>query len=468
MNIFLPNKKEITPIKESWSTFYESGFNDDFDKMPFKSKLQIVTDIIRQTILYEEYPNPEVELLDLTGDSYTATKILVNYLKELKLGSNIRIVLCKDYKFEQNQFLSTHFIVLLDNNGVTYQLDCTPSTGYKCGQVEDINKDRFYNTYIEINNKIDQQLKNIRTILYRINYENIDDNDIPNYLKILNDFSNDDVLSGYIYKCYKCLFQLTKDKQKKQIILNNCSYKRTDEKYISEGIIYVNENSFIQIQEMRKELAALISEDKDYRRQLEIAQCIIYELIKYNKQFDKKLILGNKQISYININPRLFLELGLNVVLLKPSSFKSGTSSVIKNKYLKNSPNIIGEYYPNLGMPSEKLGLKPMRLFHPCGYQYERSMYGPGDLFLVKQKADNIKTIKKELRRSLARELDNTKLIWYDGEEIIWDPVILNLVHTTDDPSEASLHYLAGYPEYQLMTRFMYPNPKLKVLEKVR
>ena len=167
-----------------------------------------------------------------------------------------------------------------------------------------------------------------------------------------------------------------------------------------------------------------------------------------------------------NINPRLFLESGLNVVLLKPSSFKSGVSSIIKEKYLEKDSHIFGEYYPNLGSKSEIFGLKPMRLFHPFGYQYERSMYGPGDLFLVKEKSDNIKVIKKELRNKLANDYKNKIVTWYDGKMIKWDAEILNLVHTTDDPSEASLHYLAAYPEYQLMTRFMYPNPKLKVLEK--
>ena len=52
--------------------------------------------------------------------------------------------------------------------------------------------------------------------------------------------------------------------------------------------------------------------------------------------------------------------------------------------------------------------------------------------------------------------------MWYDRKEIVWDPIITNLIHTTDDACEASMHYLSAYPEYQLMTRFMYPNPRLR------
>ena len=41
---------------------------------------------------------------------------------------------------------------------------------------------------------------------------------------------------------------------------------------------------------------------------------------------------------------------------------------------------------------------------------------------------------------------------------------MLNLVHTTDEPCEACLHFNISQPEQQLMTRFMYPNP---IFEKV-
>ena len=470
MNYLLPEKKEILPITESWSTFYESGFNDNFDNMPFKIKLQIIADIIRQTILFDEYPNPIDEEINLVGDSYTASKVLINYLKELNLGENYRCVLAQEYLFDPNQLYSTHFIILLDHDGKTYQIDCTPTTGYKCGKVEEQNIKKFYNSYIELNNENLEYLNIIRTILYKANHEILNEKDIKKYINIINQLPKNDILNGYIFKSMNSLYVLAQDKELKDKILNNCatilSNMKKQKRYVKDGIVFANIDVYKEIKSLKEELDTLINEDNNYKRQLEIAQAIVAELIKYNKQFDKKLDINNKKISFTNINPRLLLESGLNVVLLKPSSFKSGVSSIIKEKYLEKDNHIFGEYYPNLGSPSETFGLKPMRLFHPCGYQYERSMYGPGDLFLVKGKADNIKATKKELRNSLANDYKNTKIIWYDGKEITWDPAILNLVHTTDDPSEASLHYLAAYPEYQLMTRFMYPNPKLKVLEK--
>ena len=45
----------------------------------------------------------------------------------------------------------------------------------------------------------------------------------------------------------------------------------------------------------------------------------------------------------------------------------------------------------------------------------------------------------------------------------VWDTNLnTDLVHTTDDAVEASIHLLSGYPEYQLFTRFNYPNPVLR------
>lgn len=37
----------------------------------------------------------------------------------------------------------------------------------------------------------------------------------------------------------------------------------------------------------------------------------------------------------------------------------------------------------------------------------------------------------------------------------------MNLVHSADNSAETCCHYQCGYPNSQLMTRFMYPNLKL-------
>lgn len=470
MNFLLPNNDELLPIKNDWETFYDSGFNKDFSNLNFKSQLQIIVDIVRQTILYDEFPNPKVEEDKIIGDSYTSCKVLISYLKKLNIGSNFKIVLTPDSIFDKNPSFSTHFLVLVDNDNITYQADCSPSIGYKYGQVEEFLHKKFYEFYTVLDKNDMEILNYIRMLIFNIANNEINDNLINQYLESLGILPKNIIYNGYIYKCIDILYKKANSIQLKNKI---CKYsddllieKFNFEKILKDGIYYSDIDSYKQLKILKEELDILVNEDKDYKRQLQIAQCILHETIKYNYDYDKKIKLDNKEISFTNITPRLFLNTGYNVVLLKPSAYMSNVDAIIKKEFSKDG--FIGEYFPNMGDKSEILGLKPMRFFHPIGYKYERSMYGPGDLFLIRESSDIIKTRKKELRNSLAGEFDKKIIKWYDGENILWDSKMFNLVHTTDDPCEAGLHFLAGYPEYQVMTRFMYPNPKIINLERVR
>ena len=88
-------------------------------------------------------------------------------------------------------------------------------------------------------------------------------------------------------------------------------------------------------------------------------------------------------------------------------------------------------------------------------------MDGHGDLMLFEGEAEVFRVKKKQLRNELGKNVERQKIVWYDNEEMIWDSEILNLVHSTDDACEASLHYACAYPEHQLMNWLMYPNPIL-------
>jgi len=83
-------------------------------------------------------------------------------------------------------------------------------------------------------------------------------------------------------------------------------------------------------------------------------------------------------------------------------------------------------------------------------------------LFFVEKDYIQLAETKKNLREELGKDLFFKELLWYDGDNILWHPFVTNYIHVADNPSESSLHYLIGYPEHQLMTRFMYPNKKLE------
>lgn len=470
MYYLLPNKDELVPIINDWETFYDSSFNENFSTLGFKNQLQIIVDIVRQTILYEEFPNPKEEEDKMIGDSYTACKVLINYLKKLNIGNNYKIALTTNGISDKNPSFSSHFLVLVDNKNITYQADCSPSIGYKCGQVENLSSKKLYEYYICLNKDNMKILDYIRMLIFDIVNEKLNDNLINQYLKLLSNLPKDITYNYFIYKCLNTLYKKTNSLQLKSKICENANNLLTEkynyEKIQINGIYYSDISSYKQLKILKEELDILINEDKGYKRQLEIAQCILHEIIKYNSEYDKKIILDNKEIRFTNITPRLFLITGYNVVLLKPSAYMSNVDAIIKKEFSKD--NFIGEYFPNMGDKSEILGLKPMRFFHPMGYKYERSMYGPNDLFLIREPSDILKSQKKELRNSLTNEFDNKLIKWYDGKDILWNSKMFNLVHTTDNPCEAALHFLAGYPEYQVMTRFMYPNPKILKLERER
>ena len=81
MNKLLPKKEELIPITNDRTTFYECGFNTDFDNLSFQKKLEIVNNLIRQTIIPTCRPNPNDHVESLIGNCHTAALAGKEYLK---------------------------------------------------------------------------------------------------------------------------------------------------------------------------------------------------------------------------------------------------------------------------------------------------------------------------------------------------------------------------------------------------
>lgn len=205
----------------------------------------------------------------------------------------------------------------------------------------------------------------------------------------------------------------------------------------------------------------MIDSDVCYERQLELSQAMTKEMLKLNSNLMHYANIDNKCYPITYLTPRFFYENNLNLVLIKPSSYKLGIQATVMDKFLTRGNGQTGEFMTNMGEKSELFGLKKMRIFHPHGYKYERSMNGPNKIFLLHKTPFETAQIKKEIRNGYGNNIKNKEVIWYDNKPILWDPIVTNLVHSTDDASEASLHYSSFAPEFQVMTRFMYPNPVL-------
>ena len=93
MNRLLPIIDEMDTIVDSRCTFSETPMVKNFLLLSEKDKLQVLADLVRQTILYSETPNPDFELKTLIGDDYTSSKVFINYVKFLGLYNDVRLAI---------------------------------------------------------------------------------------------------------------------------------------------------------------------------------------------------------------------------------------------------------------------------------------------------------------------------------------------------------------------------------------
>ena len=460
-NRLLPKKDELKPITNDRTTFYGCGFNVPFDELSFQKKLQVCCDIVRQSMISAMYNNPDNETNDMEGNCHTASLTFIDYIKSLGIGNNIRYVIARMRSFEPEDATTKHAIVLVDDdNGNTYQVDASPFVGYGFGKVRAINEERFYQEYEVLDGTKAFLTVEMRRLYYKCSSRILKREEIPYYIEILEDAKKYPILNGLTSLGYAMLSSYLDHDEclKESARLNPYSKNSLDKRMLYQK----REMIFKQVASWKEELHDLLSSNVvDNERVLELAQNIEQELKMFGLTPERYLTLGDEKIRFSYITPRLFMEKGLNVVIIKPSAYHLGVRGTIREEMLDRGNGAIGEYFTNIAQKTSN-DIKPMIFSHTLGDEYERSMDGVSDVFLIHEDADVLYEKKKKLRESLGKNIMNKEVTWTDGEKILWHPFVTNLVHSTDDPSEAALHYLMKYPEHQLMTRFMYPNPRLK------
>lgn len=487
MNL-LPNKEELIPINDSNSTFYDCGFNKKFDELSFIQKLKVVNDLVRQSILPEICSDVNSEQESLIGNCHTAAFVSIEYLKELGIGFHHRFVLARRKKFEPEDITTKHALVLVDDEfGNTYTFDATPFVGYGYGTVCLLKDNSFYEEYIELDDNQKDILKVLRKFLFDQQNRLLTEDKIKFYMSFLEVASQSEVFHGFTSYCYKLLadypyFNLDKEcLVRKSIIYNPYNILNPDASYLNRK----NLLALKQIDEWKQELRQLILESQQFqtrqlennsfnkknnlqnlKRQLELSQWIAQETKLFNSNYERKMKYHDKEIPFSHLTPRFFYENELNAIVIKASAYRLGVRGTIRERMLDKKEKAIGEYFTNFSLPTDITGIKPILFSHPLGSEYERSMNGIADTFLIRKPVDVLYQKKKILRRELGKNIHNKEVLWFDGEKILWHPFVTNLVHSTDNPSEVALHYLMAYPEHQVMTRFMYPNLKLEKVKK--
>ena len=466
----LPNLVEINQINNINNTFHECNMSEDFNSLSFEKQLEVINDLVRQTILTNPYPNPRTELQNLEGNCYTAAKVSIEYMKELGIGRNHKCVLVRRPSYEPEDITTKHVIVLVDDDeGNTYEYDASPYVGPMYGSVKKIStNNRTYDEYVEVDEEIEFLLNLLRTFIHDSKDQKIYKADIAIYEKLFNYCMEYPILNGYTAHC---LFKLAE--------LSDNEYDRNRYIQIAQSLNpYTisnpeNYNRKIELYEQQiaiweEELNELILSNTDYKRQLELAQSIVGKKLYYDPEANRFLNYKGQLHMVSSLTPRFFYENNLNVVMIKPSAYSLGVQATIRESFLKKGRGSIDSYKVDLSKPTQATGIHPMIFSHPLGEKYIRSMMGTSNILLLNRSAADLYTKKQELRNTLGTKIINKTVTWCDQKPILWDKRVTNLVHSTDNPSEACLHYSIGYPEYSVMNRFMYPNPKLEENAKVK
>ena len=454
MNSLLPKIADLEPIVDSRQTFSETPFIRDFYKLDDDEKLQILADIVRQTMIYEKIPNPLIEKKLLIGDDYTSSKVFIDYLKPLNLFNDVQIVLVSNRKnIDINDFYDCHFSVLVNGiNNKTYLVDTTPDIGYGIGEVNELSNRDLYNKYVVLDDNLINIIDIIRNDMYDISKGIYNDKQIDNYKIIRKIFSNE-VFDGLLLKYYNCVYMSNfhKLKQIMEIDLRD----RID---CINNIYLQNELYKIKtIQTWQELLKKMTIECSNLKEQQRIAQYICSE-----SNLSRTIEINGNHIKLNHITPRLLWEHGYNVVIIKSSAYIMGIQASCEDYVILKRKDIINYYMCNMGKKN-MFGLRPMSYFHPHGLIYEFQMNGPNKVILVSESAKKLNERKHYIRDNMTRIIQNHYVNWFNGEKVLWDTKLnTNLVHTTDDSVEACIHLLSGYPEYQLFTRFNYPNPVLR------
>lgn len=454
MNSLLPKIDDLEPIVDSRQTFSETPFIRDFYKLDDDEKLQILADIVRQTMIYEKNPNPLIEKELLIGDDYTSSRVFMDYLKSLNLFKDVQLVIVSNKKnIDINNFYDCHFSVLVNGiNNKTYLVDTTPDIGYGFGEVNDLSSRDLYNKYIVLDSDIIFVIDTIRNDMYDISRDIYNDKQIDNY-KIIKKFFLNEVFDGLLLKYYNCVNKSNFDKLK-----TIAKIDFNDRINCIKSIHLQNElNKMKVIQSWYETLQNMTRENSNLKEQQRVAQYICSE-----SKLSRTIEINGNLIKLNHITPRLLWEHGYNVVVIKSSAYLMGIQASCEDFVISKRKNIINSYMCNMG-EKNMFGLRPMAYFHPHGLKYEFQMNGPNKVILVSENAKELNVKKHYIRNNMTRIIQNHFVNWFNGEKVLWDTNLnTNLVHTTDDSIEACIHLLSGYPEYQLFTRFNYPNPVLR------
>ena len=433
MNL-LPSLEELIPIVDKNNIFYECGFNVKFNNFPFQKKLQILCDIVRQSVYPNGLPNPDNDIIELNGNCYTASFCFFNYVRKLNIGVNARCALARKRLFDMDDVTTIHVVVLIDSEeGHTYQVDPTPFAGYKYGSVDDITYKGIYDEYVVIDDTINNYLYKFRKIIYDDYTNRFNKKRINEYLNLCHIIDECPILKGYVVLALKIIIKYLDDESKKNKIRQWINVIKPYSKNNVDKIRDLSYKLKKQTNTWLEELRDLQQSNYDIKRKSELAIAIVQENKWLNNSYERFVNVNGQKVRVSSINPRFLYEKNQNTLLVDTLNYDELYNQITKIKLIDKHKFPTLNYTVNLSKPTEQLGLIPMDFFQPVNDNHINNPY------------------------------NETNVLLYDESfnKYINDLLYRNTVNFAKDYPSATLFFLIGYPEHQTMTRFMYPNKRL-------
>jgi len=128
----LPTIKDIKP-KELFDAGY---FNVEFNNLEESSKLRVINDIVRTSMVFDTCPDPSIDTDILKGDCLTACLIFIKFANEIGFKCKLNIAIVRRRTHDPIDRISTkHFVLLTEVQREIYVIDPTPTKGFGLGMV---------------------------------------------------------------------------------------------------------------------------------------------------------------------------------------------------------------------------------------------------------------------------------------------------------------------------------------------
>ena len=194
-------------------------------------------------------------------------------------------------------------------------------------------------------------------------------------------------------------------------------------------------------------------DSKTKREQLELLQNIYGGLVESHSAAVPKISINGKMVPITRITPRLCMEKNWQVISVEQTETGEKKSHELEEGEMKilnvSSANVV----PDGVVKKDTFVIRDRREYNRSVVEKAKKQQTTfADVALVSDTAETIEKNREELEKKYTENLGN------NGKD---------KVNSTVDAVDASMNLSMMYPEFQVMNKYMYPNPRIKPIKQV-